>query len=217
MSSLEEVWEQREGEIYPKRFGPESEGIFTLKADLFAKLGQKEVDPRWLHVGLFEFAPTEERRTWVYVSSGLSNPWDTPARDYDPEGYSEIGTELVMETPDQAAWALEILARLTAFNLLLAAGRMGEAPPLDYGHRVPLRASIDITGDSALRSVMAWRAEHYEANFVLDSGRVDLLHFVGISDAELDFAKAEGSDKLAARLIDGGAFPVTDPRRASLI
>ena len=217
MGSLEEVWRLREDEVYPKCFGPESRGIFTLPSDVFKKLGQQEIDPRWLHVGLFEFSPTAERQSWIYVSSGLSNPWDTDPKDYDTEGYSEIGTELVLETPEEAPWALEVMARLAAFNLLLAWGRMGEAPPLDYGHRIPLRAPITLAGESILRNVVAWKPEHYEASFVLPSGRVDFLHLVGISDAELDYAKEHGSDVLANLLIDKGAFPVTDPDRASVL
>lgn len=217
MGSLEEVWRLREDEIYPKCFGSERRGIFTLTSDVFKALGQQEIDPRWLHVGLFEFAPTVERPTWIYVSSGISNPWDTDPKDYDSEGYSEIGTELVLETLGQAAWGLKVMARLTAFNLLLASGRMGEAPPLDYGHRIPLRASISLTGESTLVNVLAWKPEHYLASFVLPSGRVDFLHLVGISDAELGYAKEHGSDALAKALIDKEAFPVTDPDRASVL
>ncbi|WP_340115206.1 suppressor of fused domain protein [Pelagibius sp. 7325] len=217
MGSLEEVWEQREQQIYPKWFGPESRGIFTLTPDLFRQLGQSEVDPCWLSIGIFEFAPTESRPTWIYVSSGISNPWETDPKEYSTEGYSEIGTELVLETPHQADWANSILQRLVAFDVLISWGLKGDVPTFDYGHRIPLNAPISPTEESALRNVIAWKPEHYEPSFVVPSGRVDFIHLAGMSDAELAYAKEHGSDRLAALMIEHGAFPVTDPARASIL
>lgn len=217
MSSLKEVWEEREQQIYPKWFGPESRGIFTLTPSIFSQLGQTEVDPCWLSIGVFEFAPTESRPTWIYVSSGISNPWETDPKDYSTEGYSEIGTELVLEAPDQADWAIAVLQRLVAFDLLIAWGLRGDVPTFDYGHRVPLNAPISLTEDSILSNVIAWKPEHYEASFVVPSGRVDFIHFAGISDDELAYAKEHGSDRLAEMMIEHGVFPVSDPKRSSIL
>ncbi len=71
---VEEIWGIREEEIYPKLFGPVSRGIFPLTHELFSRFGGAEVDPRWLFLGVFEFAPTPERASWLYVTSGYSNP-----------------------------------------------------------------------------------------------------------------------------------------------
>lgn len=59
---LERVWEYREATLYPRLFGGVSRGIFVVPYDMFAKtFGQTNVDPRWLHYGIFEYAPTSDR------------------------------------------------------------------------------------------------------------------------------------------------------------
>ena len=53
MNSLESVWEEREERLYPALFGPVSRGIFPLTVETFTQtLGQREIDPRWLHLRL---------------------------------------------------------------------------------------------------------------------------------------------------------------------
>lgn len=84
---LERVWKIREEEVYPALFGAVSRGIFPLTQQLFAdRFGQADIDPRWLFHGVFEFAPTANRPSWLYVTSGYSNPWEQEATEYDPEG-----------------------------------------------------------------------------------------------------------------------------------
>ena len=132
--SLEVVWEHREEGVYPVLFGRASSGIFVLSIELFTEtFRQTEVDPRWLHHGVFEYGPSMQRDTWLYVTSGTSNPWEQEPGDYDPDGYSGIGTELVLEVPRQSQWAVDCLSRLLAYNIPLAHGRFGDAQPLDYG------------------------------------------------------------------------------------
>ena len=46
--NLEDVWTIREEEIYPKLFGQVSRGIFPPTQQPFSRLGEAEVDPRWL-------------------------------------------------------------------------------------------------------------------------------------------------------------------------
>ncbi|MEW6634524.1 MAG: suppressor of fused domain protein, partial [Pseudomonadota bacterium] len=53
--------------------------------------------------------------------------------------------------------------------------------------------------------------------FALPSGSVELLSFVGMTDSELDFAKANGNDALIARLRSSGFFPVINPQRQSVV
>lgn len=46
--------------------GPRVRGIFPLQVEMFTgQFGQSNVDPRWLHYGVFEFAPTETRHSWL--------------------------------------------------------------------------------------------------------------------------------------------------------
>jgi hypothetical protein len=72
---LEEVWRIREEDVYPGLFGPRVRGIFPLQVEMFTgQFGQSKVDPRWLHYGVFEFAPTETRHSWLY---GSNHPQDS--------------------------------------------------------------------------------------------------------------------------------------------
>jgi hypothetical protein len=216
MSSLETVWEQREAAVYPELFGPLSRGIFVLSSEMFTQVfRQSEIDPRWLHHGVLEFGPTPTRSSWLYVTSGTSNPWDQDPAEYDLDAYSGLGSELVLEVPHQANWAIACLQKLLAYNILLAHGRFGGAEPLDYGDRLPLGGSIDGEATSLIRFVVVAKPSHFPSSFSLDSGQVDLLQLVGITEGERDFAKHEGHDALVERLRVRGAFPLTDPERAS--
>lgn len=218
MTTLEEVWAHREEVVYPELFGPTGGQIYPLEVELFHDVFQQNrIDPRWLHVGVFQIAPTPARSTWMAVSSGLSNPWDDDPAAVEPRDYSGLGVELVLETPAAAPWAIVLMQRLAAFAILLAHGRFGAAAPLDYGDRIPLHGSVALEQPSALQHVVIAQPDHYPACFQLASGRVDLLHVIGISDAELAFAKATSSAVLIERLKAQGAYPVTDPNRAPMI
>lgn len=215
-TSLEAVWELREELIYPQLFGPKGrDGIFVLRAEIFTgQFQQADVDPRWLHHGVIEHGPTD-RGTWIYITSGLSNPWQVPPQDYGKHEFSGFGTELAMETRSRADWPVLVLQRILAFDILLAHGRYGDKPPLDYGDRIPLGAPL--VDDSVLHHLVIGYPTSYPARFVLPSGKVDILHVVGITEDERDYAKANGSDALVALLQSRDAYPVTDPARACVL
>ena len=214
-SSLESVWEFREEELYPSLFGEVRTGIFALEPELFTDVfGLEEYDPRWLHLGVFEFAPTQARNSWLYVTSGGSTPWDTAPEEFNPEEYSWLGVEFVLETPCKEEWAVRALQRLLTYHLMAAHGCFGDNPGVDYGHRVPAGGSVD--GKSSILKVLAIvRPDHYPPEQQLASGKFDFLHVVGISEKERDYAKANGTEALASLLSAQGAFPVTDANRKS--
>lgn len=220
-NSLEAVWAEREESVYPKLFGPVSRGIFVLTPELFTNIfKQDSLDPRWLTHGVFEFAPTASRKSWLYATSGLSNPWETDPADYNPSGFSEIGIEFVLESLTQSAWPIALLQRILAYNILLCAGRFGDPRSLDYGHRVPLGASItpeDTEGTLLLSHIVISKPEHYPSTFSLASGKVDLLHLTGITESECDYAKNHSSEKLVELLKQHNASPITDPYRKPII
>ena len=214
MSSLEEVWAYREETLYPTLFGEARRGIFPLDFNLFADVfAQKEVDPRWLHLGIFEYAPTPQRSSWLYVSSGGSTPWETDPDEYDVDAYSWLGVEFVLEAPGQADWPICTLQRLLAYQVLLTHGRLGDYPPLDYGHRLPAGGTIDGSASSHLTFLAIAKATHYPSSATLQSGKFDFLHAVGITEQERDFAKATSTEELIAKLNANSAFPMTDPDR----
>jgi hypothetical protein len=216
--SLESVWEHREESVFPSLFGQVIRGIFPLSAELFSQtFKQESVDPRWLHYGVFEFAPTNTRGSWLYATSGLSNPWEQEPSDYRSSRISGFGSELVLEVPRQSDWAVQALRQLLAYDILLAHGRLGECGALRFGARVPLGGPINRDDSSKIRYVAIGTAAHYETTFKLDSGHVDLLHVVGITASERDWAKQHGTEKLLRLLAEQGAFPITDPAREAVV
>jgi len=217
MSSLEQVWSYREEVLYPELFGKMARGIFPLTFDTFKPFGEQEIDPRWLHLGVMEFKPNDSRSSWLYVTSGGSTPWDTEPEEYDVDGYSWLGVEFVIETTQQADWPVLVLQRLLAYQVLLCHGRYGEAEPLDYGDRLPAGGAIDASDDSVLRFMALAEPDHYPATGQLESGKFEFLHVIGISEAERDYAKAANTNELVEKLRIAGAWPGTQPRRASLV
>jgi Suppressor of fused protein (SUFU) len=138
---FERVWADREENVFPRLFGPEPRGVFTLSHSIFLEtFKQPSFDPRWCHYGVFEFRPTTSRSSWLYVTSGMSNAWedDEPRAD----GPSGFGCEFVLETTEQGEWAILRMQHLMAFQILLENGRYLGRDPLTPYDRIPLRASI---------------------------------------------------------------------------
>ena len=79
-----------------------------------------------------------------------------------------------------------------------------------------MRGSPTPEFDSAIRWMLVEQPKHYPAAFDLPSGRVDVFHLVGATEAEVEFARQGSQDALVELLRQNGACPVTDVRRASL-
>jgi hypothetical protein len=213
--SLEEVWRIREDEVYPKLFGPSGRGIFPLSSELFERrFGQVEIDPRWLSFGVFEFAPMPQRPSWLYVTSGYSNPWDQEPEDYDPNRESGSGVEFTLAVSEQGDWAIETLQAMLAFDLLLGAGRFPGQDRFSLHARIPLRGPINGRAECRIRNLLLVEREDGPQEFTLPSGEVILVGFTGITDDELAFAKTHGSPALLEKLRTAAAHPVTNPLTA---
>jgi hypothetical protein len=206
MSFLEESWEEREEKSYKEIFGDTGPGIFPLSNEIFDRMNAKGIDPRWLTHGVFKCPPSGNRSTWSYVTSGMSNPWETE----EPEEYSGLGVEFLMETENEETWAIEILQTLMAYNLLLSTGQMGDFPPLDYGHRVPLALS------ESIKTMLFTQPVNFPSNFSIKSGSIDLLQVVGITPSELEAAKQTSSEDIKEKLISNTGGLVTCKERASV-
>jgi hypothetical protein len=215
---LEEVWRIREEDVYPALFGPRIRGIFPLQVEMFTgQFGQSKVDPRWLHYGVFEFAPTETRHSWLYVTSGHSNPWEQTPEGFDPDGESGAGVEFTFATTEAGDWAIRTLQSMLAFDILLWSGRFPRKEFLGLNDRIPLRAPLNGDPACVLRNLIMTEPEHIPTEFQLPSGKVLLTGFTAISDAELKEAKQSGSEVLVDRLRANGFHPVNNPRRRSLV
>ena len=119
------------------------------------------VDPRRLTHGVFKCPPTENSKTWAYVTSGRSNPWESEFL----EEYSDLGFEFLMETDKEEMWAIDVLQTLMVYNLLLASGKIGDFPPIDYGRRVPLALS------ESIKTMMFSRAINIPDSYSIKSGK----------------------------------------------
>ena len=214
---LEDVWTLREESVYPSLFGPVTRGIFPLTAEVFAtRFGRIDIDARWLSFGVFEFAPTADRRSWLYVTSGYSNPWDADPQDHDLQGSSGAGVEFTFAVSEQGNWAIKTLQTLLAAELLLSTGRLPNARPFSVNDRIALQAPLDGRAECEIRHLVVVERGDGPQRFSLPSGTVTLVGFTGITDAEAAFAKAHNSPQLIGKLRGLGHHPVTNPGRRSI-
>ncbi|MGE5326957.1 MAG: suppressor of fused domain protein [Deltaproteobacteria bacterium] len=211
---FENAWAVREEKVYPSLFGPcGGDSIYPLDQVIFEVFKKGGSDPRWLTHGVIKFPPTEARKSWLFVTSGLSNAWED--KEPEPEGPSGLGCELVMETCGDFGWALFHLRRLLAYQTLLGWGRYEGKDCLGFGDRIPLQAPID-GNQSLLTWCLVVPPAGYPPEFQLPSGRVTLLHIVGVTDAEIRFAGEQGYPALLRKLSPSG-YPVTDASRDSVV
>ncbi|MQY41115.1 suppressor of fused domain protein [Epibacterium sp. SM1969] len=209
MMDLETVWEYREETAYPELLGSKSRGIFPLSQASFQPFGDARIDARWLQYGVFEFAPTDRRASWVYITSGQSNPWDVPPEEYQPDGASGAGVEFSIETQAQGDWAIRFLLKMLAYDLLLSHGHFGDRPPLGLDDRIPLGGPIDGKEGTPITNVILHSPVSYAPQFQLPSGTVEILQFIGVTEQERDLARNEGFASLRTRLESDGSFPAT--------
>jgi suppressor of fused protein SUFU len=213
---LERAWAEREEVVYPRLFGDLGPGIFVLDAELFREgFGVSDVDPRWLHHGVFRSPPTHDRASWAYVTSGLSNPWQHEFAT--PSGPSGLGKELVFEMHSATDWAIKRLQHVLAFELLLTAGHYPGRGPIAVHDRLPLHGPITPDRESSIQWLLVCPPSTRERQFGLESGSVALLTLFGITDAEASFAREVGSDELLSALQRSTSFPITAPDRGSVV
>ena len=214
---LTHINEARELKIYPQLFGKQKRPIFDMLPEVFAAYGDHEIDPRWLSHGVMEFEPNDDRPTWLYVTTGYSNPWGQSSDDWDPDGESGAGVEFILETNEQTNWPVTRLQSLLAFDMLAAAGMLGEdSEPLAFHDIMPLNYPVDGSEDGQIKTMVLVAPEVAEG-FQLPSGNVALAQFVGLSDAERDFAAEFGLEHLTDKLRGAGHWPRTVPDRESVV
>lgn len=212
---FESVWRDREERVYRELFGDLGGGVFPATAAHYARLGQSPRHPGWLHHGVFACPPHGARQHWTYATSGLSNPWNLDAPGRDPSGWSGVGFELCLCSAERADWAIAVLHHLMAWQLLVATAAVA-GQPLGPGQRVPLGGAIDGRGDGAIRWALVEPPDHHEATFELPSGKVEWLLLVGVTESEVQFARAREQAALVALLRDRGVWPRTDPVRSAV-
>ena len=210
---FEQAWAFREERLYPALFGTLGPGIYPLDAELFKKgFRQERIDPRWLHHGVFECPPNQKRSSWLYVSSGLSNAWEesSPARDW-----SGLGCEFLIQSREQSRWALLLLRRMVAFQILLSCERFPGKGLLKAWDRIPLRAPIDASS-SRLNWTLLTPAGEFPGPHQLPTGRFEFIQFIGVTEDEAEYARRNGGAELLALFKRHGIDTVTQPARGSV-
>jgi hypothetical protein len=214
---FEGIWAEREEGVYAGMFGDLGPGIYTIPVSVFEGLGCEKPHPRYLTHGVFECPPHGDRLEWVYVTSGMSNPWGENAETIKPDAYSGLGFEFTMHTRERARWPIQILHWVMAVQILVATGEL-QGNLLERNDWFALGDPIWGRGSKGvLTHVLVCAPETYPAEFMLASGNVDMMLLVGISEREAEFAKTQGSEGLVKLLKHHGVFPVTDPARVSVV
>lgn len=211
---FEQQWTEREEKVYRSIFGDLGGGVHIAGEGVYARFG-KAPHQGWFNHGVFACPPNPERESWLYVTSGLSNPWNLEQPGRDPSGFSGLGFELVVESTQQADWAVPLLHNLMAYELLVAVGSYEGAELFEYGNRIPLQGSITPSFDSKIRWLLVEQPKHYPSAFELPGGRVDFFHLVGATEKEVEFARQTSQDMLVGLLHKQGVHPRTDADRES--
>lgn len=207
---FDSVCETRDVELYQDRFGdPDSEDIYAIDEKIFQALNVSELDQRWLVDGVMIFRPNDVRHSWLYVTTGLSNEWD--AEEPQPDGMAGAGIELVFETTERVGWAVKLLQEVLALAVLGARSKDAIAP----GQILP--AARLLPTESDLTSLLTGTPSHYDADGQLEWGRFRFVHLAGITGEEADFARRNGAKALQEKLERARAWPVTDPKRKSIL
>ncbi len=210
---FDEIWAARENEALPQLLGPLDPGIVVLDQTPFVAqwLEAIGVEPTGNEAIFGSFGvriapPNASRDSWAYVTSGMTSPFfSMPGDALDPSAPSALGYELVMFVPaavGRVDWPIVHLLNCMAYNLV-------SKRTYSHGHRRPLNEPID-GAQSALRALVF--ADDPALVFALPSGRGRLLVAVGVTESELEVAKAQGSDGVLAR-----TGRVTDPARGPAI
>jgi hypothetical protein len=214
---LERVWEYREEVLYRKLFSDLGHGIYPIPAAVFSEVFAQNPDPRWLHVGVFACPPSTGREFWTYVSSGLSNPWEQVSPVADVDSPSGLGVEFVFSTSAPGEWAIHLMHRVLAFELLLSHGRYPGREPLGIGDRIPLRGPIRPGTDSKLDWLLVCPPARLPGRHSLDSGYFVLFELVGATAREAAFAREKGLEALLERLEARRVRSLTDPARLDVL
>jgi hypothetical protein len=212
-----DVWQFREEIVYPRLFGSITPEISLIPAEFFADDKQViQPPPLWLHYGVLPSPPDSIRNCWAYVSSGLSNPTPDQCENPNPAEPSGIGFELVMFSAAPSSWAPRMIQWVMANQLMAAAG-ITSFDLMEIFDRIHLPAALQPPAPSNIKHLFVLPAPADIQQFELPTGRVELLLLVGVTEAEMRFARAQGGDGLLELLQHHGISRLTDTSRASVI
>jgi hypothetical protein len=198
--------------VLPKKYEPpaEPESSFSTTPDETSATGERitalNSTMKEQRISVLAYAPNEQRNYWLYVTSGLSDPWFQEA----PDQVSGFGCELAIKAPTAARWPIKMLRRM-AYFILSYSGTL--SPGIILNMPVPINPGQE--GD--LNNIFVWYLDEApDAWYELPSGGFGIFGTVGISERECIFAEEIGEygtwciQEILRRC---GYGQVTDPTR----
>ncbi len=159
---------------------------------------------------VLSYAPDPLRPYWIYLTSGLSNPW----LQQEPEEVSGFGMELMIKTPVESAWPAQVL-RTMAFYVF------NYAATISPGVRIALNGPVSVNAPSELQNLFIWYADEApEAWYQLPSGGFGIFLAIGIAEDECRYAESVedyGTWCIQELLRQTGVGQLTDPSRKSVM
>lgn len=211
------VWQLREETIYPRLLGSLAPDISVIPAEFFALPPHEfKPPPLWLHYGVLTSPPDSIRNCWGYTSSGLSNPSPDQCEHPNPAEPSGLGFEIVMFTTAESPWAVRVIQWVMANQMLAAAG-LAPVELMEIFDRIHLPPELHPPNPSEIRHLFVLPAPADIQIFDLPTGRVEMLLLLGITDAEMKFARAQDGSGLLELLQHHGVSRITDITRRSVI
>jgi len=125
---------------------------------------------------------------YYFVSSGLSHPaHDQPAQTDEEDAFSGYGIELVIQAPEGSRWPFGVLESLVNYLLFQENARI-----IMPGDRIPCGGPLVTDTDTDLCYLIAAFSDRYDTQGRLPAGDVDLVHLIGVTEAEAQQAIAWG-------------------------
>ena len=214
---FEGIWATREEKVYPSYFGEKPTQIYNLSEEVFTiGYNMEAYDPSWLSNIVIEYPPTEKRKSWLYVTSGLSNPVGQEPENINPADYSGMGFEMIIETIEKCFWPVQILHRMMAYQILVSTTHI-EGNLLDYHVVIPFGEGI--TEESKICSFVIVEPEeerNYPLGFDLASGVVDFFVLFGITQEEADSLPEDGESEIVYQFLAQTEYPITNALRNTI-
>ena len=177
--------------------------------------GDPDLVMNWPGGGIHPYAPRPGRTGWHYVTHGLAQPFDDEgeAPDSPEEGPSGFGIELVISTPEESAWAPQLLLNFVRYLFF-----DDESSVFHPGDRIPCPAFTDVEKSTKISHLICVESPEYETRIKLPGGSCTLVHLMGVTSAEIARAKSmgasgPGTEVLFATLLALGVPPVTNLKR----
>lgn len=207
----------RETVLYPQFFGAQPSEFYSFPENLVSKDGVDLLEESGMSLNLvMEFGPNEKRKSWLYVTSGMSNPVGETPDKIDINDFSGIGFEMIIETPEKCKWPVNILHTIM-FSQCLISACLVEGELIEYNDIFPIQK--DSIADSPINSFVAMVPNercNYPKEFCLSSGKVDFFSLFGITISEELLFLEKNAELNLPEFFEKAGYPVNNIFRESV-